>query len=288
MTMLPAKTVTKLLRGHWDGTRGMCRCPAHIDRTPSLCVRDGINGALLVKCHAGCDQMAVIAKLTELGLWGGWSGHSRTDYHAPCKQGNANTEVARHIWRASQSAAGTLVETYLHARHIEIAPPLSLRFYPALRHPSGDYFPAMVAVIESCDQKFVGILRTFLMPDGTDKANIVEPKLALGSFGDGAVRLAPVGPTLGLAEGIETGLSAMDMFDVPVWVACGSRLDRINLPSHAHHVILFGDNGTAGHIAAEKAARKFEKEGRAVVFQYPSEEFGDWNDVKARRSATLD
>jgi putative DNA primase/helicase len=34
----------------------MARCPAHNDPDPSLSIRDGDNGKLLVRCHAGCDQ----------------------------------------------------------------------------------------------------------------------------------------------------------------------------------------------------------------------------------------
>ncbi len=50
--------------------------------------------------------------------------------------------------------------------------------------------------------------------------------MALGSIGNGAVRLGRAGKALGLAEGIETGLSAQQLFEVPVWAALGSRMDR--------------------------------------------------------------
>lgn len=42
----------------------MCRCPAHDDKTASLCVRDGEKGIVL-KCQAGCDTEAVV---TAMGL----------------------------------------------------------------------------------------------------------------------------------------------------------------------------------------------------------------------------
>jgi putative DNA primase/helicase len=45
----------------------MCRCPAHDDRNPSLSVSKA-NGRLLVHCHAGCTQDAVIGELKRLGL----------------------------------------------------------------------------------------------------------------------------------------------------------------------------------------------------------------------------
>lgn len=42
----------------------ICKCPAHDDRTASLCVRDGEKGIVL-KCQAGCPTEAV---LTRMGL----------------------------------------------------------------------------------------------------------------------------------------------------------------------------------------------------------------------------
>ncbi len=43
-------------------------CPAHDDRNPSLSIteRDGI---VLVHCHGGCEQDAVIEKLKGIGAW---------------------------------------------------------------------------------------------------------------------------------------------------------------------------------------------------------------------------
>lgn len=37
------------------------RCPAHDDRTPSLSVRPGRDGAVLIKCHRGCPTESVLA-----------------------------------------------------------------------------------------------------------------------------------------------------------------------------------------------------------------------------------
>ena len=44
--------------GQWMG-----RCPAHEDKTPSLSVKEGQDGAILLKCHAGCTTEAVVAAL---------------------------------------------------------------------------------------------------------------------------------------------------------------------------------------------------------------------------------
>ena len=45
----------------------MCRCPAHEDRNPSLSVKQR-NGRVLVHCHAGCPQDAVLDALAAQGL----------------------------------------------------------------------------------------------------------------------------------------------------------------------------------------------------------------------------
>jgi putative DNA primase/helicase len=46
----------------------MARCPAHDDHNPSLSLAER-DGLVLVKCHAGCDQDAVVSALRRKGLW---------------------------------------------------------------------------------------------------------------------------------------------------------------------------------------------------------------------------
>ena len=57
------------------------------------------------------------------------------------------TEAALAIWRGSQSAEGTPVETYLRSRGLTIPVPPSIRFHAGLKHPSGGVWPAMVALV---------------------------------------------------------------------------------------------------------------------------------------------
>lgn len=64
-----AQAITLQLGGKWNGRSGSARCPAHNDRHPSLSVSDGTDGKILVRCHTGCDQMAVIETLRGRGLW---------------------------------------------------------------------------------------------------------------------------------------------------------------------------------------------------------------------------
>ncbi len=138
----------------------------------------------------------------------------------------------------------------------------------------------MVAAITGPDRKVMAIQRTFLRCDGRGKANVRKPKMALGPMGDGAVRLGPAGPALGLSEGVESGLSATQLFDLPVWCSLSaSRLYRLWLPPEAVEIHLFADNGTPGHEAAERAARAYEAQGRRVFLRFPPRTYEDWNDV---------
>ena len=41
-----AQEITKALEGHWHGSYGTARCPAHEDKTPSLSIRDGVESAV--------------------------------------------------------------------------------------------------------------------------------------------------------------------------------------------------------------------------------------------------
>jgi hypothetical protein len=93
------------------------------------------------------------------------------------------------------------------------------------------------------------------------------------------VRLAPAARTLGIAEGIETGLSAMQHWKIPVWVSCGAwRMDRLWLPEEVERVIIFGDNGEEGHKAAHKASLAYHARGIDCDIEFPPDEYNDWND----------
>jgi hypothetical protein len=45
------------------GDGWQARCPAHEDRTPSLSIREGDDGRVLLKCHAGCSVEAIVDAL---------------------------------------------------------------------------------------------------------------------------------------------------------------------------------------------------------------------------------
>ena len=74
---MTAETIAKALGGRKAGGTWMARCPVHDDRDPSLSLRDADDGKVLVRCHAGCPQEAVVATLKARGLWPGRDAHLR-------------------------------------------------------------------------------------------------------------------------------------------------------------------------------------------------------------------
>ena len=57
-----AAEIARNLHGRKMPSGWMARCPAHDDHDPSLSLKDADNGRILVKCHAGCPQAAVVGR----------------------------------------------------------------------------------------------------------------------------------------------------------------------------------------------------------------------------------
>ncbi len=187
---------------------------------------------------------------------------------------------ALEIW----AAAGPVIDpgkAYFLHRCITGPIPPSIRFQPSLIYPGSNIsLPGLVAAVSGNDRKVTAIQRIFLRLDGKGKAGVRLPKMTRGPMGDGAVRLAPAGEVLGLAEGLETALSASELHgNVPVWAALGSRLDAVAVPDIVKHLIIYADNDEPGQRAAERAAAKRRAIGRRVEILSPANDLNDWNDV---------
>src|SRR5439155_12900589 len=62
--MSPAvENLVSHLHAQRSGKGWLARCPAHDDRKPSLSIDEGADGRALLKCHAGCDNTAILDAL---------------------------------------------------------------------------------------------------------------------------------------------------------------------------------------------------------------------------------
>lgn len=130
-------------------------------------------------------------------------------------------------------------------------------------------------------ERLVALQRMFLDPGQPRRArDLGNPRRMLGRPGHGAVILMPATDTLGLAEGIETALSAILLLDIPVWATLGNeRLPHIAIPDTVTRLILLPDNDRGGQIGAAKAAEAYAMPGRTIETLWPPHGLNDWNDV---------
>lgn len=212
--------------------------------------------------------------------------------------------AAKELWDRAGPAKGTVVEDYLRGRGIKLLAGHyeHLRYAPSLIHsPTGRRYRGMVAQLTD-DRGFCCVQRTFLLNDRPEKIAIpsgggknLPSKLTRGPMRGGAVRLGrPAGGMLGMAEGIETALSASQLYSLPVWATCGlSRFKGIELPKDIASLVIFGDPGDAGREAAFDAQDFYEQSrGFNVEVIFPQADFAraglkdDFNDVlQAERTA---
>jgi putative DNA primase/helicase len=222
---LTAESIAKALGGRRLGRSWIARCAAHHDREPSLSMREADDGKILVHCHAGCDQEQVIASLRSRGLWpeNGLQPSRRSASHAATTSDQHDDDTERSksalkVWQSTRRPYGTAVEKYLGSRRLDLPWLETIRFHPCLKHPSGDTWPAMVALVtRGVDDAPLAIHRTFLARDGSGKAPVDPQKMMLGPCRGGAVRLAPAGDLLMVGEGVETSLAAMQATGHPAW-----------------------------------------------------------------------
>ena len=103
---------------------------------------------------------------------------------------------------------------------------------------------------------------------------------ALGSLGEAAVRLfAPADGKLGLAEGIESAMSAYALTGIPAWATLGNeRFGLISIPESVTELHLFVDHDDGGHLAVERGLSAYARKGRTIHVRTPFVRGTDWND----------
>ena len=276
-----ARRICESRGGKWSGTKGMACCPAHDDRTPSLGVSLG-RQAILFHCFAGCDQQSVLAALAREGFEAPalFSGSATTNEPESTSTRKPSAAALR-IWRDAQPLRASPAKAYLESRGI-LAASSALRFHP--RTPLGPkgrtrFLPAMIAAV-SLDEGPIAIHRTFLSTEASGKAAFEKPKRALGALGEAAVRLfAPASGKLGLAEGIESAMSAYALTGIPVWATLGNeRFGLVSVPESVTELHLFVDHDAGGELAASRGLAAYEQEGRTIHVRKPSSHDTDWND----------
>lgn len=264
--------------------------------------KDGRGTWICAACGAG-DGFGLVMKMKGVDFKGALeivaplAGHATFE---PPKAKVFTTEEARDqmtaLWQRARPLDGhDLASRALIARGIERQSwPAALRFIDELPYSEDGnvrrLLPAMLAKFSAPDGKSALLHRTWLQEPGV-KAD-VEPcrKFFRGTIpSGGAVRLSMAAECMGIAEGIETALSACILHQIPVWASCSAgEMVKFTPPSECKHLIIFGDSDASytGQLAAYSLARKLvavpEAKRIGVEVRFPQfwdagEDF-DWND----------
>jgi len=239
-----------------------------------------------VHCHAGCASPDVIEKLRQLGLLPSHHPHqgARERIARPKLEQAKQRRVicAGAIWDEAIDARGTTVEAYLQARGLILPPEVQcLRYHP--RCPRGtDRLPAMIAEMRSdATDEFAGVHRTFLMPDGSGKANVEPQRMALGSMAGAVIKITAdedVTTGLGICEGVEDAVAVLKAGWRPIWCCMSAgNLGRFPVLAGIEALTVFADADQPGLAAAHRAAERWCKAGREarVVAPKHAKDFGE-------------
>lgn len=283
-------------------------CPYHRERTPSFTVYPATGGYHCFGCGANGDAIRFLMDQDGMTFVQACEHLASGDLPRISEEARVKAEEedraireaaiaeAHAIWLDSMDLAGSLAQIYLRSRMISILPDrfrfaMCPAWYDRKTGEVGPDRPALVCCVTDEDDRFLGIQRVFLAPDGKGKAtDMRNAKLSLGRPAGGAIRLGPQrGDHVIVIEGPEDGATVSeDTPDQPVWVACGtSMMPQIRFPAAVRRVTIGGDNNKAGRAAAQASWNNYQDRGLECRTVYPDPAFEDWNDQKRgiRRAA---
>lgn len=284
-----ASDITRARGGDWHGNQGLIAGPRHSAKDRSLSVRDTDDGLdVVLYSFAGDDWRPVKDELRAAGLIPDRPAFVRSPPVEP-RPARATPPVdaskqrsALRLWSESVEPGGTVVERYLAGRALRLPMDTGdvLRFHPACPFGDGVRVPCMVALMRDfVTDEPRAIHRTALTPDG-QKAFGSDSKKMLGPARGAVIKLAFEAPgRIGIAEGIETGLSVIQAGWTPVWAAgSAGGIEALPVLPYAE-LTVFADPGEAGQAAAIKLATRWAATGQSASVQTPAR--GDFNDALA-------
>jgi putative DNA primase/helicase len=182
-----------------------------------------------------------------------------------------------------------IVESYLRRRGLSISSPA------LLGHPACPYYDA--------DQKFVGNFPAIIAPmvdrngvlqslhriyDANDLKPRKKTMKPVSTITGAAARLFAPTDELGVAEGVETAIAAVELFGVPTWAAITANgVETFEPPAGTRRLVVFGDNDRnyVGQAASCALAKRLIRDGVEVEVRIPPTPDTDWLDVLQGRPA---
>ncbi|WP_264612530.1 toprim domain-containing protein [Sphingobium sp. B11D3B] len=192
------------------------------------------------------------------------------------KTSTGTPEAAQRLHAASRPIMGSLAQHYLAGRAIiDLIGCEALRFHPCCwyRASQGDEpdvrpaCPAMIAAVTDLDGTVMGVHRTWLALDGSDKAAVAYPRRAMGHLLGNGVRFGRAGPVMVAGEGIETMLSLRQVMPALSAIAglSAAHLAAILFPAGLRRLYVARDDDSAGAGALRTLTERAIPAGIEIV-----------------------
>lgn len=198
---------------------------------------------------------------------------------------NTRLQDAVSGFRSAKKLEGTPGEAYLNSRGIFKMPTGGVKWAASVHNSeTGGNVSALYSIASNEFSEAIQRHLTFL--DGSKKASadVGKKALSLQEYqGSIAVKLFEAKSTLGIAEGIETALSAHQLYTVPVWSALNATLmKKFKAPPGVDTLMIFADNdrnGTGLNAAFECANKNLlsNNDVSRVIVRWPT--LPDFNDM---------
>lgn len=231
----------------------------------------------------------------------------RQQNHQQVKERLLKKEVLMNRFAAIHTLKNSQTEFYLKSRGIIELPQMSVK------HSNSEFdkaykrsFSCMYAIATDESMNIVYTHKTYLengkkadvqvnkKMETVNKYNEPCPTCQHEHAANVAVRMFEHGETLGISEGIESGLSAKQLFGFPVWCVLNtSIMKEFKAPRGVTRLIVYADNDIngAGLAAAMVCAHKnllANNDVKKVVVRMPSKKDSDFNDMLQEPMDTID
>jgi hypothetical protein len=203
-------------------------------------------------------------------------------------------KAAARLFALTSPVPGTIAESYLRSRGItcDLDDPalgfLANCYYRAEDSNEPKPLPALIARVTDFDGRTTGVHRTWLRADGDGKADVPEPRKALGELRGHGVRFGTPSVVLAAGEGIETMLALRSvLWRLPsVAAMSAAHLGALRLPNGLKRLYIACDNDRAGLDAGLALATRAISQGIAARLLVPhGKDFNE--DLKSLGMASL-
>ncbi|WP_426608642.1 DUF7146 domain-containing protein [Bradyrhizobium sp. McL0616] len=280
------RSMAAALGGDVVGASILIPGPGHSprDRSLSVALAPAAADGFLVYSHAGDDFRGCRKHVLQL-LGRQPAEREKRERNVSVTPSRNDNSTARALWQEAVQPRGTIVESYLANRQLELPEDIAgrvVRFHASCPFGPGVRLPCMLTAFRSIvGDQLQAIHRTALTPDGKK----IDRKM-LGPVSGAAIKIdadEDVEQGLIIGEGFETCLAGRQLGFRPVWAlgSAGAIGTFPVLPGIDGLTILAETDDSGANARAIKACgNRWAAEGREVIIATPRAA-GDMNSALA-------